>query len=138
MSEDLLPSAKLFAVLAIEKVAGGRIHHYFLRETKYTIFKLIEAIIHSRLQKAMTTAGALNPNHYDIRRHHPTPQRKRYTRTITTARLHMIASLSGGQKLSTSTTESSPNLIRFMLNIVSKKNCGIRDYPRPSKAKAVF
>ena len=69
--EDLPPTAKLFAVWAIEKVPGAgsiitssgklNIRPITLLEP---IFKLIEAIIHSRLQKAMTKAGALNPNHY--------------------------------------------------------------------------
>ena len=69
--EDLPPSAKLFAVWAIEKVPGagsiitssGKLNIRPITLLEPT-FKLIEAIIHSRLQKAMSKAGALNPNHY--------------------------------------------------------------------------
>jgi hypothetical protein len=70
--DDIPPSGgKLFAVWAIEKVPGAgsiitstrklNIRPITLLEP---IFKLIENIIHTPLSKAMTLAGALNPNHY--------------------------------------------------------------------------
>ena len=69
--DDIPPTGKLFAVWAIEKIPGAgsiitstgklNIRPITLLEP---IFKLIESIIHTRLSRAMTKAGALNPNHY--------------------------------------------------------------------------
>ena len=73
--EDLPPTAKKFAVWAIEKLIGAgsiitskgklNIRPITLLEP---VFKLIEAIILSRLQGAMDKAGVLNRNQYGFTR----------------------------------------------------------------------
>jgi hypothetical protein len=71
--DDITPSGKLFAVWVIEKMPGAgttissqgklNIRPITLLEP---IFKLIESIMHTRLARAMTKTGALNPNHYSF------------------------------------------------------------------------
>jgi hypothetical protein len=69
--EDMPPTAKLFAIWAIEKYKGSgsiitsagklNIRPIVLLEP---IYKLQEAIIHSRLSRAMDKAGVLDPSQY--------------------------------------------------------------------------